>query len=181
MSAPEIQITKSWRKSLSMRFDKNGILQVRVPKLMMNTQIQSFISKNQTWIDTNYAKLQKQQQDKKYYLFGDEISLEDISKMSQWMKKKNSLNIAGTSCNREDIETFYKSEAKKYLKPRLELFAKKYGFEYKGIRITSASTRWGSCSSKKTINFSYRLVMAPKEEIDYVIVHELCHLREMNH
>jgi predicted metal-dependent hydrolase len=59
--------------------------------------------------------------------------------------------------------------------------AKLHGFSHAGIRITSATTRWGSCSSKKTLNFSYRLIMSPKESIDYVIIHELCHLRQMNH
>ena len=50
-----------------------------------------------------------------------------------------------------------------------------------GIKITGAKTRWGSCSSKNSINFSWRLVMADDEIIDYVIVHELAHIKELNH
>lgn len=75
----------------------------------------------------------------------------------------------------------YKKEARAYIVPKVQEYAAKFGFTYNNIRITSATTRWGSCSSKKNLNFSYRLILTPKEAVDYVIVHELCHLRQMNH
>lgn len=75
----------------------------------------------------------------------------------------------------------YKKDARAYIIPKVEWYAKKFGFSYNKIRITSATTRWGSCSSRKNLNFSYRLILTPAEMIDYVIVHELCHLRQMNH
>jgi predicted metal-dependent hydrolase len=75
----------------------------------------------------------------------------------------------------------YKKNAKNYIVPRVNELAEKFGFDYNKIRITSASTRWGSCSSMRNLNFSYRLILIPKEVIDYVIIHELCHLRHMNH
>ncbi len=59
--------------------------------------------------------------------------------------------------------------------------AEQYGFRYNSVKITSAKTRWGSCTSKQHLNFSYRLIMTPRDCIDYVIIHELCHLRQMNH
>ncbi len=59
--------------------------------------------------------------------------------------------------------------------------AAQHGFEYQRIRITSARTRWGSCSSRGTLSFTWRLVMASEDVIDYVIVHELVHLRIHNH
>jgi hypothetical protein len=59
--------------------------------------------------------------------------------------------------------------------------ARKNGFRYATIRITSAKTRWGSCGSSGSLNFPWRLVMAPLDVIDYVIVHELVHLRIRNH
>ena len=75
----------------------------------------------------------------------------------------------------------YKKQAREYIVPKVDEYALKFWFTYNKIRITSATTRWGSCSSKKNLNFSYRLILAPKTAVDYVIVHELCHLRQMNH
>ena len=56
-----------------------------------------------------------------------------------------------------------------------------YGFKYEKVRIKNQKTRWGSCSAKRNINLNLRLMMAPDEAIDYVIIHELCHLLELNH
>jgi predicted metal-dependent hydrolase len=61
------------------------------------------------------------------------------------------------------------------------LYAAQHGFQPGRIRITSARTRWGSCSSKGTLSFTWRLVMAPLEVVDYVVIHELAHLRVKNH
>lgn len=75
----------------------------------------------------------------------------------------------------------YKREARDIIIPRVAELAKKYGFTYNSVKINSAMTRWGSCTSKKNLNFTYRLALAPDEVRDYVIIHELCHLRQMNH
>ena len=72
-------------------------------------------------------------------------------------------------------------EARIYFTEKCRYYAEIMGLEYKKISITSAKTRFGSCSSKKTICFSYRLMLYPPEARDYVVVHELAHLREMNH
>ncbi|MCK5429111.1 MAG: M48 family metallopeptidase, partial [Anaerolineales bacterium] len=82
----------------------------------------------------------------------------------------------------EEIFTrWYKNQARRVITQRVEKFAKENGFVYKRIRITSAKTRWGSCSSKDSLNFTWRLVMAPIYAIDYVVIHELVHLEEKNH
>ncbi|MCH2189035.1 M48 family metallopeptidase, partial [Candidatus Gracilibacteria bacterium] len=75
----------------------------------------------------------------------------------------------------------YKKEAKEILTRKAAHYAQKHHLAYNSIRITSAKTRWGSCSSKKNLNFSYRLMMTPEFVQDYVVVHELAHLLHMNH
>ncbi len=76
---------------------------------------------------------------------------------------------------------WYKAQARGLVEERVRHFAARYGFSYRQVRITSARTRWGSCSSKGRLCFTWRLVMAPPECIDYVVVHELAHLRVANH
>ena len=80
----------------------------------------------------------------------------------------------------EKIE-FLRKEAKRILPIKVAYYANIMGLKYGRITITSAKTRFGSCSSKGNISFSYRLMLYPEEAIDYVVVHELAHLYEMNH
>jgi len=88
----------------------------------------------------------------------------------------------GSPLQKSDTEILeLKQKAKKYIPERVEYFAKKFDKKYNKIKITSAKTRWGSCTSQKNLNFSYRLIQADSKAIDYVIVHELAHLKYMNH
>ena len=82
---------------------------------------------------------------------------------------------------RQAIERFYRVQAQDYLPKRTEELAHKHGFKFARVRIKNQKTRWGSCSAKRNINLNMRLMMAPDAAIDYVIIHELCHLRELNH
>ena len=79
------------------------------------------------------------------------------------------------------IEGFYRRQAQSYLPIRVRELAGTHGFKYEKVRIKNQKTRWGSCSAKRNINLNLRLMMAPDDAIDYVIIHELCHLRELNH
>ena len=72
-------------------------------------------------------------------------------------------------------------EALKVIPERVEYFAKVIGVTYGKITIRNQKTRWGSCSSKGNLNFNCLLMLAPSEVLDYVVVHELCHRKQMNH
>ena len=82
---------------------------------------------------------------------------------------------------RDFFEEWFRERAAKYFRERAEFFASAHNLEFTRIKINSASSRWGSCSVRKTLNFSWRLLMTPPDVIDYVIVHELAHLKELNH
>ena len=75
----------------------------------------------------------------------------------------------------------YKEQARILVKERLEYFNQFYGYTWNKIAIRNQRSRWGSCSKRGNLNFNYKIVLLPQNMADYVIVHELCHLREFNH
>ena len=114
-----------------------------------------------------------------------QFMIEDfVRKHEKWIEKKlkDSPQSVGTVDlqSPEDIKST-KKLAKKYLIERGEYWAKKYGKDVKKIKITSAKTRWGSCTSQWNINLTYRLMYTHSKAVDYVIIHELAHLKYMNH
>ncbi|MBN2280213.1 MAG: M48 family metallopeptidase [Candidatus Marinimicrobia bacterium] len=82
---------------------------------------------------------------------------------------------------RRVLREIYRKEAKMYLVPRSQMFAHKHGLKIRSISIKNAKTRWGSCSSKSNINLNLNLMKLPNQLIDYVILHELAHLKHPNH
>lgn len=79
------------------------------------------------------------------------------------------------------LMTFYKKACKKYVEKRLRHYIKDFKTNYRGFSISSDDTRWGSCDSNRNLTFHWKLMMFPPKAIDYVIVHELCHLTHLNH
>jgi predicted metal-dependent hydrolase len=74
-----------------------------------------------------------------------------------------------------------RARAKKLIVERLKYYNQFYNFKYNRVVIRNQRSRWGSCSANKNLNFNYKLFFIPLELVDYVVVHELCHLKEMNH
>ena len=182
-----MKIIKSFRKSLSMKIDESWELIVKVPRFVSNKKIEEFIDKHRNWIEEKkqlvLSRIKNYSHGEKFYYFWEEYEL-----IYSWDSKKIDFDwinfYLNIDCKKDAkilFEKFYKKKAKIYIKNRLDFISKKYDLKYNKFRITSAKTRWGSCSNHKNINFSYRLIMSPIIAIDYVIVHELAHLKEMNH
>ena len=75
----------------------------------------------------------------------------------------------------------HKEAARELVRGRLEYFNTQYGYKIGRVSIKNTRSRWGSCSSKGNLNFNYRIALLPKHLVDYVVVHELCHLGQFNH
>lgn len=74
-----------------------------------------------------------------------------------------------------------KEHARTFVRDRIALLNAPYGFRFNRIAIRNTRSRWGSCSKKGNLNFNYKIVLLPERLADYIIVHELCHLQELNH
>ncbi len=107
-----------------------------------------------------------------------------IAKHSGWIDKQKCRIQAQSegrrSLSAEEIAAL-REKAKLHIPRRVSYFAEMMGLYPSCVKITSAATRWGSCSAKNSLNFSYRLMLLPDELIDYIIVHELAHIKEKNH
>ena len=89
-------------------------------------------------------------------------------------------HVEQTSVKRA-LETLYRRKAREYFENRSDQLANEMGVEYDKIEIRNQRTKWGSCSTSGTLGLNWRLMMAPPDVIDYIVVHELAHLREQNH
>ena len=184
------KLVRSKRKTLSLIVENDGTLTVRAPLRLKEADIQRFIEAKADWIKRKQANIRKIAVTPRQYVDGDtflylgkEISLRLVPDRKPALVLDGVFKLAKSAQPRAEsvFEVWYKEQARAVLAVRVDFFSRKYGFEVEKIRISSARTRWGSCSAKKTLSFTWRVVMAPPEVIDYVVVHELCHLRELNH
>ncbi len=106
-----------------------------------------------------------------------------LKKKIEVEKENEKLGIPKKMTKAEQMKDYkkYKESAREFVESRIIDLNKFYNFEYGKIAIRNQSTRWGSCSRKKNLNFNYKIVKLPSHMADYIIVHELCHLAHFNH
>ena len=185
-----MKIIREKRKTLSIRIWKWWELLVKVPKKVSQKIILDFLEKHKTWISEKQNLFEENSQKfeiwEKFLFFWEEFDLCELEAKNDknvliFDSKKFFTNTKNPEILRELFIKFYKKEAKKYISKKISEICELLNLSFNKLKITSASSRWGSCNSKKNISFSFRLILAPKKSIDYVIVHELAHLSEMSH
>lgn len=149
-----VTVIKSNRKTLAISIKEDLSVTVRAPRRASKAEIERILKEKEQWIQKHISLMKE----KKSRL--DEI-------------KENSL----TDAELKEL----KAKAKLIIPERVAAFSKIIGVDYGRISIRCQKTRWGSCSSKGNLNFNCLLMLAPPEVVDYVVVHELCHRKEMNH
>jgi predicted metal-dependent hydrolase len=184
-------LKRSKRKTAAI-YIRDGGVEVRAPLRMPKRDIDKFVASKNKWITDKLAKSNEQTTRRESFAL-DYGSLV-IYRGKQYPIQAKEINRAGfdgecfymplelTSAQIKDVcVQIYRKLAKQYLTERTLASAKQMSVTPAVIKINGACTRWGSCSAKKNINYSWRLVMAHDEIIDYVVVHEVAHLIEMNH
>ena len=184
------QIIRSRRKTIAILIQKDGKVIVRAPLKTPERLINSFVESKSAWIKEKKSlalqhvliPAKKFINGEKFWLLGEQIPLRvveghtPLTLQNEFLLSKLAQPDA-SAC----FEKWYKTRARKVLSERVIYYAKLNGFQYEKIRISSARTRWGSCSSRGTLSFTWRLVMAPLDVVDYVVIHELAHLKIKNH
>lgn len=138
-------------RNLRLTINLDGELVVTKPWLVSTRQAEKFIQQKADWI---------------------------LKKMVTMKKRGNNSLLANISA--ADYLR-YKEQARALATQKVAEFNQQYGHDYSRIFIRNQKTRWGSCSAKKNLNYNFRIALLPEKLVDYIIVHELCHLRELNH
>jgi len=184
-------LTRTRRKTTAI-YVRNGTVEVRAPLRMPKRDIDRFVLEKEAWIVQCLAKQQAQAAQKESFCIGYGSRLlfrgqeypitQQNSKRARFDGEAFCLppGLSPAQVKAACIRV-YKMLAKAHIGARVAFFAAQMNVAPSSVKINSAMRRWGSCSSLQRLNFSWRLVMADDAVIDYVVVHELAHIREMNH
>ncbi|WP_432629623.1 M48 family metallopeptidase [Brotaphodocola sp.] len=149
-------LIRTSRKTIAIQITLDGDVTVRAPKDCDKEEIDDLIRDRQAWIEEKRAEFlaEKRERERRQEQF-PEITPEN--------------------------EPEFRRLAKEKIRSRVAFFAERVGVDYGKITIKDTKSRWGSCSYQGNLNFCWRLILAPDEVLDYIVVHELCHRLEMNH
>ncbi len=181
-----VKIVRSRRSSVGIQILPDASIKVSIPYFYPKLFVGKILKEKEDWIIQKQQLVLARSSQKKteeYLYLGKSYPLEIRQDQKNIIEVDDKLYIA--SINKTYVKTYltswYKQQARKIIIERVYKYAKLSGAEFATVNITSAETRWGSCSSQKTLNFNWRLIMAPIAVIDYVVTHELAHLTELNH
>lgn len=151
-----VTVVYSRRRTLGLEVKPDGQVTARVPQRIPGQAVAGFIREHQDWIVQKWFLTEERRQN------------------IQARPSPDYVQDPG-------LETVYRKRARQQLESRAAYFAGIMGVTYNRIAIRAAKTRWGSCSAQGNLNFHWKLILMPPEILDYVVVHELAHRKEMNH
>ncbi|HMB25642.1 MAG: M48 family metallopeptidase [Chloroflexota bacterium] len=185
------EIVRIKRKTLALIVKPDGSVIVRAPLRATQKLIREFVANNAKWIEKKRAEAlafsppapKEYVPGETFMYLGNAYPLEIVKGQRKPLLLEGSFKLAASKQGTAKLvfERWYRTQAKQILTERVKLYASQYGLQYKKIGITSARTRWGSCSANGSLNFSWRLILAPLAVVDYVVVHELVHTVHHNH
>ncbi len=190
--SPIPKLIRSKRQSIALEINSDGTFVVRAPHFVGEQAIREFINSKRKWIDKVYdskrqsltlSRPKQFSEGEKFLYLGNEYALHiDGGILGKLLfEDRFILNECYLPKARILFERWYREEAFMLFTLRCKFYAGNMGVRYNSINLSGAKHRWGSCYSSGNLRFNWRLVMAPKDIIDYVVVHELAHLVEPNH
>lgn len=190
------QLIQSRRKSLTIEIKPDRSVLVRAPQFLTKKWIDHAVTDKAAWIRKHVAEMQTQQTPEKQYKDGESFFYRGVEyrlkfsgygcgkKAEVWLEDA-CLCVRGAEPGSKEVpellRSWYRERAAEMLCGRVAFYAPLLQVEPGTLRVKEQKSRWGSCSGKGNLNFNWKLIMAPPEVLDYVVVHELCHLIHMNH
>lgn len=186
------------RKNVYIKVINNNEILLKAPFEFEKNNIKKIVHNKKEWIfskfnkfsEYNYLIKEKEYKNNDLFLYlGKQYSLfiknNNLKKSYIFINNENLVVETNIINDKEYIKNLIKSwyikNFKLYLFNRLELYSKKLNVFYNKVYIKNQQTKWGSCSQKNNLNFNWNLIKAPEKVLDYVIIHELCHIKHKNH
>ncbi len=185
-------VIRSRRKTIAIEITREGEVLVRAPLRLARREVTAFAERHRDWVARKLAQARLRgekgaqrrfREGEPFPFLGETLRLRFVAG-GEYLRRESGEFVLGADLApraRDLFRTWYHARAREVLEERVEHFARRMGLAVRGVRITEAKERWGSCSVSGTLNFAWRLVTAPIGIIEYVVVHELAHLVEMNH
>ena len=177
----KLRVVKSKRKTLCLTVERDGSVLVRAPVSVSDKEIENFVLKHERWLVSRIAKRKQKRSlclddGERVVLFGETFQI-----CAGEPSLGNGIVRLPVSGRESAFAEIVKALAKEKMTEYVKEISSRYGFGYSRVRISSARTRWGSCSKKGVLSFIYFLAFTEPESAIYVAVHELCHTRYFNH
>lgn len=183
------KLIRSKRKTIALVIGSDATLTVRAPVHIPLNYIERLVNKKHLWIKRKISEIESRPKVRpKEFVNGEGFLY--LGKVYRFKIVDSGIIFLGKdlffpksmlSNPAQYLKDWYKIQAAQKIQERVTWHAKEIGVNYKSINITDAQKRWGSCSQNGSLNFSWRLIMAPVQVVDYVVVHELAHIREKGH
>ena len=193
------------RRHVHVLVNENGMVEVRAPWRFSLSKARDVLRENARWVERTLGRVQERLAERPRLVTGTHLALLDESlrlevrhqarmelftrtgrRSRGCVERQGAVLLVITDSLGDDrlralLESWYRGEAVTHLSDRVEHYSSRLGVRPSKVIVRGQRTRWGSCSGKGTVSLNWRLMMVPGALADYVVVHELCHLRHMNH
>ncbi|MBU1101430.1 MAG: M48 family metallopeptidase [Bacteroidetes bacterium] len=186
------------RKTTDIVIERNGVVTVRPPKNLKPDHIDSVVESKRMWIyknladwrDKNATRVVRQWVNGESFLYlGRSFRLKLVAKQKEDLKlkdgrfclRRSTVDKAGEQAAKKVFEEYFTEKGQKRFEERVKYFAPKVGVEPSSVLVKELGYKWGSCSKTGKIAFHWKAMMAKPKVIDYIVVHELCHMHQRDH
>ncbi len=181
-------LIRARRRTISLAVERDGTLTIRAPLGLSRREIDAFVAQKAQWLTATRERLRAE-------ALACPLPTLEEGAVLPWLdggltlhfeprrgaKREGERLLLPTANPSAALESWCRREARSELSARVARWAPAVGVVPAGLKINGARTRWGSCTARNSLNFSWRLLLCPAGQVDYVVVHELCHILQKNH